>query len=152
MPAKEERALQLFRSGYNCAQAVFGVFAEEGGLEMDTALKLANGFGGGVRCGDVCGAVAGAILAIGLRCGFHTDGDFAQKGYCNAKTYEFVTSFKETNGSIVCRDLLGADIRCPEDHTRPEAREAHKTVCPQLVMTAARILEGMEFREPGGSV
>ena len=145
MSAREERAETLFADGYNCAQAVFGVFCEEGGLDRDTGLKLANGLGGGVRCGEVCGAVSGAILAIGLKCGFSVEKDFEQKSYCNEKSFEFVEKFKEAKGSILCRDLLDVDIRCPDDHRTPRAKEAHKDVCPGLVRAAVGVVERMEF-------
>ena len=141
---KEAVAVELFASGYNCCQAVIGAFSEEAGLDTNTALKLANGFGGGVRCGEICGVVSGAIMVIGLKCGFYIKGDFEQKGYCNKKSYEFIEKFKEANGSVTCRDLLGVDIRCPDDHATPAGKEAHK-VCPQLVASAVSILESMEF-------
>jgi len=145
MSTKEQKAVELFANGYNCAQAVLGAFCEDGVLNTKTAFKLANGFGGGVRCGEVCGAVSGAVMAIGLKCGFYVEGDFKQKGYCNKKSFEFIEKFKVENGSMLCRGLLGADIRSPEDHYRPEVQELFKTVCPKMVASAVRILESMEF-------
>ena len=147
MSIKEEKALELFSNGYNCAQSVLGAFCEDNGLDLHTALKIANGFGGGMRCGEVCGAVSGAVMAIGLKCGFYIEKDFKQKGFCNKKSYEFIKKFKEANGSVLCRDLLGVDIRCPDDHNLPKAQEAHKTICPGLVKSAVQILESMEFEE-----
>ena len=145
MSAREEKAAELFSGGYNCAQSVLGAFCEGAGLDLKTALKIANGFGGGVRCGEICGAVSGAIMAIGLKCGFYIEKDFQQKGYCNNKSYEFIEKFKEENGSVLCRDLLGVDIRCPDDHNTPAAQEAHKSLCPKFVKSAVQILENMEF-------
>ena len=144
---REEKALELFSNGYNCAQSVLGVFCEDGGLNLDikTALKISNGLGGGVRCGEICGAVSGAILVIGLKCGFYIEKDLKQKSYCNKKSYEFMEKFREANGSVVCRDLLGVDIRCPDDHNIPIAQEAHKNICPKLIKSAVQILENMEF-------
>ena len=142
---REEDAVAFFANGYNCAQAVLGAFCEEAGLGLGTALKLANGFGGGVRCGEICGAVSGAVMAIGLKCGFYIEKDFEQKGYCNRKSFEFMEKFKEANGSVLCRDLLGVDIRRPDDHNAPCAQEAHQTICPKLVAGAVRVLESMEF-------
>jgi len=145
MSTREEKAVEYFANGYNCAQSVFAAFCEENGLDKNTAFKLANGFGGGVRCGDMCGAVSGAVLAIGLKCGFYTQGDLKQKGYCNKKSLEFIEKFKAENGSVICRELLGIDVRHPDDHNTPEARQAHKDVCPGLVAGAVRVLESMEF-------
>ena len=145
MSIREEQAHLLFSSGYNCAQAVLGAFCEDEGLSMKTALMLATGFGGGVRCGELCGAVSGAIMVIGLKCGFYIKKDMEQNEFCRKKTYEFIERFKETNRSILCRDLLGADIRTPADHAKPEAKAAHKKVCPALVGSAVQIIESMEF-------
>jgi len=144
---REETAVGLFDRGYNCAQAVLGAFCEDDGLDRKTALKLANGFGGGLRCGEVCGAVTGAVMAVGLKCGFHVEGDFEQKSRCNKKSHEFMEKFRETNGSVLCRELLGIDIRSPDDHNTAEAREAHKSICPKLVASAVRVLESMEFEK-----
>ena len=50
-----ETAEQLFRNGYNCAQAVLMAFADVTGLEPDTAARLASSFGGGLgRMREVC--------------------------------------------------------------------------------------------------
>jgi len=145
MVTREEKAVGLFSNGYNCAQSVLGAFCNENGLDADIAFKLANGFGGGVRCGEVCGAVSGAAMVIGLKCGFCSQGDFKQKGYCNKKTFEFIERFRNENGSMICRDLLGADIRSPDDFNSPETRALFKTICPKMVAAAVRILENMEF-------
>jgi len=142
---KEEKAVDLFSKGYNCAQSVLAVFCEEAGLELETAFKISSGFGGGVRCGELCGAVSGAIMAISLKCGFYIENDLEQKGYCNKKTYEFIEKFTEANGSAVCRELLGVDVRCPIDHTTEIAQAAHKNVCPKMVESAVKILERMDI-------
>ncbi|MDR1693174.1 MAG: C-GCAxxG-C-C family protein [Oscillospiraceae bacterium] len=142
---KAERAAGLFSGGFNCAQAVFGAFSDELGLDRATALKLSSGFGGGVRAGELCGAVSGGVMAIGLLCGFHTEKDLQQKGYCYQKTREFVEKFKEANGSLNCRELLRSDVRCPDGRDAPGAQAARKPVCPCLVTCAVRLLERMEF-------
>lgn len=36
-----EKAVDLFCEGYNCAQSVFGAFADEIGLDLKQALKMA---------------------------------------------------------------------------------------------------------------
>ena len=142
---REEQAVDLFANGYNCAQAVLGAFCEEMGLDLNTAFRLSNGLGGGVRCGELCGAVSGAVLVIGLKCGFYIEKDFKRKGYCNKKSYEFIEKFQKANGSVLCRDLLGVDIRCPDDHNALAAQEAHKSICPKIVASAVRVLESIEF-------
>ncbi len=36
-----EYAVNLFKKGYNCSQAVLGAYCEELGMDMETAMKLA---------------------------------------------------------------------------------------------------------------
>ena len=144
MSAKQDVAVELFAKGYNCAQAVFGALCQDQ-MDVNLAFRLANGFGGGVRCGEVCGAVSGALMAVGLRCGFCVEGDMTQKGLCNAKSFEFIQKFVAENGSMICRELLDADVRVPEDHLKPGVPELHKTICPKLVASAVRLVEGMAF-------
>ena len=143
---REEIAVDSFSKGYNCAQSVYSAFSEDFGLDKTTALKIANGFGGGVRCGEVCGAVSGAVMAIGLKCGFYIEKDFDQKGFCNNKAFEFIERFKEVNGSMLCRDILGIDIRYPDDFTTSEAQKTFTAICPNIVRSAVRILESMDFQ------
>ena len=44
----EEKAKDLFQSGYNCAQSVFAAYAEELGMDFETALKVSSSFGAGM--------------------------------------------------------------------------------------------------------
>ena len=65
-----DRAGSGFEEGFNCSQAVFSAWAEELGLDRETALRVATAFGGGMgHRGDTCGAVTGAFMAIGLKHG-----------------------------------------------------------------------------------
>ena len=44
----KEKAKDLFQSGYNCAQSVFAAYAEELGMDFETALKVSSSFGAGM--------------------------------------------------------------------------------------------------------
>ncbi len=139
---KKEAAMKLFsQDKFNCAQSVFGVFAEELGIDRDTALKCAAGFGGGMRCGEVCGAVTGALMALGLRFGSSTpcDADGKQRG--NAKAMEFITRFQQAHGTLLCKDLLGYNPGIPEDVQKINELGLHDTVCPKAIESAAEIAE-----------
>ena len=48
MTDRSEEAKNNFLAGMNCAQAVLCAFADRCGLDRDTALKLASGFGAGL--------------------------------------------------------------------------------------------------------
>jgi len=138
-------AEELFREGYNCAQAVLIAFGDVTGLDKETSAKLASSFGGGLgRMREVCGAVSGAAMVLGLVRGYADPTDAEAKKAHYHLVQEFAARFKEQNGSIICRELLsGVSVRKGSD---PEARTAEyykKRPCPELVRQAAEILEEM---------
>ena len=66
-----EKARNYFLDGYNCAQAVLLAFADDFGLEKNTAVMLSSSFGGGMgRLREVCGAVSGMFMVLGLKYGY----------------------------------------------------------------------------------
>ena len=146
MSLLEDKARELFANGFNCAQAVLGAYCEDEGLDIETAMKLTTGFGGGVRCGEICGAVSGAVMVIGLKHGVYGEKVLEQNVRCRAMSFEFIKAFKEANSSVLCRELLGVDIRVPEDHSNEQAKASHQKICPKLVASAVRMLESMEVR------
>ena len=131
-------AVKMFEEGFICSQAVFAAFSEKYGLDKKIALKIANGFGGGIaRNQEVCCAVSGAIMLIGLKYGKTESGDSVS----HEKTYElvnqFINKFTEKNGSINCFDLLKCKL--------PEAREKglFSSLCRNYVRDAAEIAGGL---------
>ena len=141
---KAERAKQLFGEGYNCAQAVLCAFADECGLDEETAYMLSSSFGGGLgRMREVCGAVSGMSMAAGLLYGYKKGDAPAMKGAHYKRIQELAAKFREENGSIICRELLEG---VPHTGTspEPEARTPayyKKRPCAELVAQAAHIME-----------
>lgn len=139
---KSLRARELFKSGYNCAQSVFCVFCEDIDMDLETALKLSSSFGGGMgRLREVCGAVSAMFMIAGLKHGYtSTDDDLTKE-----KHYELIQklakTFEEKNGSIICRELLGLDIK--HDTPKPQKRTTQyyeSRPCEELVSCAAQII------------
>lgn len=138
---KIEKAAVCFEKGFNCAQAVFAPYGEECGLDPETALKLAAGFGAGIgSMGETCGAVSGAVMAIGLKYGRSKVGDMAAKERTNELVQEFAKRFKARNGSLVCKKLLGLDLATAEGRKAAKEKNTHGTRCVKLVQDAAEIL------------
>ena len=104
----KEKALALHAQGFNCAQAVLGALGEYTGLDEKTALALAAGFGGGVRCGEICGAVSGAVMAMGLSFPWNDPEDAAARAKITKLTMAFTKAFSEAHGCIRCFDLKRA--------------------------------------------
>ena len=142
MSSKSEKAKELFKSGYNCSQAVLGVFCEEMGLDFDTAMKISSSFGGGMgRMREVCGTVSGMFMAAGLAFSA-SDNSAENKKQQYQHVQELAKRFKDENGSIICRELLEG-INVTSTPT-PEARTENyykKRPCAELVACAVEILE-----------
>ena len=143
---ESQRAVELFKEGFNCSQSVFVAFAHRFDIDEDTAKKISAGLGGGIgRLREVCGAVSGAAMVIGSLASA-TEGDDAENKQKNYELVrEFAKRFTEENGSIICRELLGLDEQTKET-AKPDNRTAEyykKRPCVELVECAARILEEM---------
>jgi C_GCAxxG_C_C family probable redox protein len=139
---KKERALDLFKQGYSCSQAFAAVFAEDYGLPVETALRLSQGFGGGMaRLAETCGAVTGAIMIIGLKHGRTRPEDKEAK----ERTYDIVQDlfrrFRARHGSLRCRDLLGCDVGTAEGQKIAADAKLHDTLCTLLIASSIEILE-----------
>lgn len=66
---KLETASRTYKKGYTCSQAIFAAFAEELGLDEETAYRLMEGFGGGFGGKqEVCGAFSAAVAVISCFC------------------------------------------------------------------------------------
>ena len=139
-----QRAVDYFKEGYNCSQAVFLAFADIYGIEEETAKRLSAGFGGGVgRMRMMCGAVSGMVMLAGLETGQTEGGDSAGKANCYQEVQAMVNLFKERNGSVICAELLSMNgCKVVSDSNVPDARNAEyykKRPCAQKVASAARI-------------
>ena len=138
-----EAAVERFRAGCNCSQAILSIYGQALGVDAATALRIACGFGGGMRLAETCGAVTGAIMVIGLRHGPVECTDRAAKGETYRLTVEFSARYRARHGSVSCRDLLGCDISTPEGLRQAQEQNLFATRCPEMVREAALILEQM---------
>jgi C_GCAxxG_C_C family probable redox protein len=140
--SRSDDAALSFMSRFTCSAAVFSTFSEELGLDSETAKKIACGFGAGVsKTGNMCGAVSGAIMVIGLKYGKSRAGDDDATEKTRALTREFLREFSARNGSINCTELLGYNLRIPEDYEKAAASGIFRTACPGYVRDAVEILE-----------
>jgi C_GCAxxG_C_C family probable redox protein len=102
-----EKAEKKFREGFNCAQSVIYSFADKLNLEQDQALRISNGFGGGMgRKQEVCGAVSGAIMVLGMMYGRGENEDREKQEKTYAKVREFIDKFEAKFKTVNCKSLL----------------------------------------------
>lgn len=127
----EESAIEKFKKGFNCCQAVACPYCEELGIKEEDMFRLTEGFGSGMGgLKDTCGAVMGMFLIISLK---NSAGDRENPLATKADTYKKIRQaaarFREENGSVYCRDLKNMDGPQP------------LVCCMKCVEDAARILE-----------
>ena len=142
--SRADRAEALFRQGYNCAQALVLAFEDLLPLSREQLAKLSSGFGGGMgRLREVCGAVSGMTFVISALYGYRQPHDNEKKAQLYGYVQQVANEFRNINGSIVCRELLGLAEKGPQSPV-PQARTAEyykKRPCVRLVEIAADILE-----------
>lgn len=161
---RKEKAMRLFKEGYNCSQAVFAAYADKYGFDEETAYKISASFGGGMgRMREVCGAASGMFLVAGMETGA-VDGKDAEGKKANYDMVQALAAeYRKENGSIICRELLGlvpmkgsqaskdADLEAAQfTDTKPEPRTQEyykKRPCAELVGQACEILDRVLFSE-----
>ena len=139
---RKEKAMALFREGYNCAQSVVLAFSDLTDVDEAVLSRMSCSFGGGMgRLREVCGAVSGMSMVAGLLRGY----EGAETGSVKAEHYTLVQSFAKEfeaqNGAIVCRELL--NLRQKRDDPTPAERTEQyyqSRPCAELVGSAAEIL------------
>lgn len=134
-----DRAVALFKEGYNCAQAVYMAYSDLFGMNEEQAARIVSSLGGGMgRLREVCGAVSGMFMIVAQRYPIVSPTDREAKTRNYKVVQQLAARFREKNGGIVCRDLLGLDH--DQDQPVPEKRTAEyyrKRPCAEYVRDAA---------------
>jgi len=149
---RAQKAVELFKQGYNCSQAVFASCADIYGVEDEQlALRLSASFGGGIgRMRLVCGAASGMFMLAGLHNGSATPHDNQGKMANYAFVQQLAGDFKAKYGSLICAELLGLAPKgstmefLPAEALRPKPEERtqqyyEKRPCSEMVAEAVRI-------------
>lgn len=104
-----QRSIELFKSGFFCAESVLLAIAESLGIQSDLIPRIATGYCSGVsRTGGMCGAVSGAIMGINLVAGRNSPEESNELSY--TLTQELINRFEKQHGSVNCRQLMGCDL------------------------------------------
>ncbi|WP_243348211.1 C-GCAxxG-C-C family protein [Parabacteroides sp. FAFU027] len=139
---RRQRAIENFRAGYNCAQAVFLAYSDIYHVEEKLAKQLAAPFGGGMgRMREVCGALSGAFMLVGLKYPADDPENKEAKMENYAAVQRVATPFREKHGTIICRELLDAKRAKPEaDLADPFGEYLAKNPCARFVADTAEII------------
>ena len=140
---RKEKAMQSFLNGYNCSQCMILAFEDLITIDLETALKIASPFGGGMgRLREVCGSVSGMFMVLGYIKGYNDPKDYEGKKVLYEHIQELARRYEDANNSIICRDLLGLSVK--KEDAAPEKRTAayyQKRPCAEKIGSAAEILE-----------
>ena len=140
---RKEKAMQSFLDGYNCCQCMILAFEDLLTIDVETALRLAAPFGGGMgKLREVCGSVSGMFMVLGYIKGYHAPDDYEGKKETYAHVQELARRYEAANGSIICRDLLGLTVKHEDSVPSKRTEEYYKNrPCAEKVGSAAEILD-----------
>jgi len=139
---KKTFAIQQFKSGYNCAQSVVSAFARDLGIEENTAIRIASGFGGGMgRQQLTCGALTGAYMVIGYLHGMHAPDDDLANEKAAQMIQKFTSDFKGKYGHADCFSLIGVDLNTEEGKKEAEEKNLYELKCEKFILEIVEMLE-----------
>ena len=137
-----ELADSFHKKGFNCCQSVLLAFADRAGLDEQTCMNLAGGFGSGTGTGELCGAISGAVMALGLLTPVDPADPVGSKKRTTALSKEFQRRFSEKFGAVRCQDLLQRKLS-PEEIPACAQALGLTGHCAIMVATAAEIVDEM---------
>ena len=139
---KTEIALDRFENGFNCSQSTFSVFAEELDLDLESALRVAGAFGGGIAgTGSTCGIVTGALMAIGLKYGKDKADDADAKTKTNELSKAFMKDYVAMNKDLTCNGMTGCDMATEKGKETFSEDGLKDKVCVVAMKNAVTLLE-----------
>lgn len=141
MTISPQTALDLFHSGYNCAQSVLLAYADLSGHNPEILEALSLGFGGGMgRLQKTCGAVTGAFMVIGLHVSSVVKDPENRPEYTRKLVREFHSRFLLEHRSIECIEIIGYDINTADAQDKVRQQERKEKFCNPCVANAVNIL------------
>ena len=140
-----EKAIKLYKEEFNCPQAVLCAFADELGLDQETALKIASPFGGGIaRNGKICGAITGGLMVIGLKSWNSQKEREAGKADVYRISNQFMDEIKKMNNTLDCEKLLGISVSTTEGRAIVKEKKLNVKVCSKVINDVVNVLEKLK--------
>ena len=147
---RRELAINYFKEGYNCSQAVVLAFQDVLTVDAKELCKIASPFGGGLsRMRETCGAVSGMVMVLGNIIGYDTPETGEKKHELYKNTQELLRIFEKKYGSLTCRVLL--NLSTLHDDPKPAPRTSdffNKRPCQELIGGAAELLNNYLKEKP----
>ena len=142
MSLRSEKALDLFRKDYNCAQAVLMAFASDIQTDPDVLKKISSGFGGGMgRLQKTCGAVTGAFMVLSLYAGNSCENNNESKDLSRELIRNFHKQFIAIHNVSDCRTLLDCDTNTEKGQALVTELNLSEKVCEACIKDAVYVVE-----------
>jgi C_GCAxxG_C_C family probable redox protein len=139
---RADEAVEAFKKGLSCSQAIFSVYGKDLGVDPETAEKISSAFGAGVaKTGEICGAVSGALMVVGLTQKREDIGNATSREKVYGLARRFIEEFTARNGSVNCTELVGYDLSDPKQFAEAKEKKVFATRCSKLIKDAGEILE-----------
>lgn len=139
---RSEKALNLFKKNYSCAQSVLIAFADEVDIDKNLAFRIAAGLGGGIgRSQNICGAINAGAVVLGLKFGNYTEDDIESKNLMANVVGQYIEECKRALGATQCLDLIKVDLNNNEQKDFANKTGHLERVCNNAVYVTSEILE-----------
>jgi C_GCAxxG_C_C family probable redox protein len=141
MKTKQEKAIESFRAGLNCAQATVTAYSDDLNFDNELAARISCGFGGGMgRLQETCGAVTGAFMVLGIYyCSKFTDNKDRKEATYSA-IQKFADRFNSIHSTLNCKSLMNCSLRTEEGQKYIKENNLHEKVCEKCIADAVRIV------------
>ncbi len=140
--ANVAQAIEYFRAGSACSQAVLATYFQVLGLDGRLGHKMATGLGAGLgRKQYVCGAVNAGAIILSLLYGSEEARQIDSKENTYAKVSNFLDEFEREFEAAQCRELLGVKLATEEGRQKAKAMNLIDTKCVSYVTKVCELLE-----------
>lgn len=142
MEKKEKQAIDSFRAGLNCAQAVLTAYSQDLNIDKDLALGISCGFGGGMgRLQETCGAVTGSFMVLSIYNSNRYTDNQDKKEETYSMIQRFYDKFISIHDSMDCRSLIKCDLKTEEGQNYFKENKLNEMVCERCISDSIRIVE-----------
>ncbi|KAF5085783.1 putative redox-active protein [anaerobic digester metagenome] len=139
---RQNKAIELFRSGLSCAQAILMAYGPDLDLPESVASRLGSGLGGGIgRSQEVCGAINAAAMMLSMKYGNSQPDDLESKDRAAERVSQFMKQAAAEFGGVTCMRIVGFNMFTPEGKQKAARLDVHKMICEHIVTRVAAILD-----------
>ncbi len=146
---QSNKAIDAFKSDFNCAQSVLIGYADSLNFDKNLAINMSCGFGAGMgRLQKTCGAVTGAFMVFGIYNSLkYTENSIASK-ISRDTIQEFQKRFLLMHGTTDCKTLLNCNLRTEEGQQYFNENKLIEKICEKLVSDSVKIIYELIFVKP----